>query len=71
MGERLRVSVALGYGPRSWRVENVIFIPKAGKEDFSIAKSFRLFRLTPLLIKTLENTIDGHLTSYSYKVSPA
>jgi len=35
-----RASLALGYIPIAWRIARVAFIPKPGKIDHTVAKSF-------------------------------
>ena len=52
-----KVSVSLGYVPRSWRKTNVIFIPKPGKDDYSKAKSFRPISLSSYVFKVIERVI--------------
>jgi hypothetical protein len=33
--------LAFGYIPKPWRKENVIFIPKPGRDSYEMTKSFR------------------------------
>ena len=46
--------LSLGYTPLIMRTSKVIMIPKAGKEDYSVPKSYRPISLTPFLFKLLE-----------------
>jgi hypothetical protein len=56
----LRVSLALGYIPMSWRHIRVVFIPKPGKPS-SQAKSLRPINLMSFILKTLEKLLDRHI----------
>ena len=53
-----RASLRLKYIPKSWRKVKVIFIPKPGKLDYSLAGSFRPIILTSFMLKALEKLID-------------
>lgn len=48
-----RASLAFGHIPEQWTNVKVIFIPKAGKKDYSQPKSFRPISLTSFLLKTM------------------
>jgi len=52
-----QASISLAYVPQKWRQARVIFIPKAGKDDYTEAKSFRPITLTSFVLKTLEKLI--------------
>ena len=52
--------VSASYTPTHWRQSKVIFIPKSGKSDYSIAKAYRPISLTPFLFKTLERLCFWH-----------
>src|ERR1700712_4390514 len=56
-----KASIVLGYIPTKWREIRVIFIPKAGKNDYSTAKSFRPISLTSFVLKTLERLVERHI----------
>lgn len=45
--EVFRASFALEYAPKAWRSAEVVFIPKAGRSDYTItgAKSFRTIKV--------------------------
>ncbi|XP_023311477.1 uncharacterized protein LOC111692027 [Anoplophora glabripennis] len=45
----------------AWRSAKVVFIPKAGKEDYTAAKSFRPISLISFLFKTMERIVDRYL----------
>ena len=45
--------ISLNYTPSVLRTSKVIMIPKPGKEDYTIAKSYRPISLTPFLFKLL------------------
>ena len=53
-------TVSASYTPTIWRQSKVIFIPKGGKTDYSIAKAYRPISLTPFLFKTLERLCFWH-----------
>ena len=52
-----RASMALGYVPRIWRKANMVFIPKAGKDSYKQAKSYRPISLTSFILKGLESCL--------------
>ena len=45
------------YTPKLWRQTKVIFIPKPGKDDYTLPKSFRPISLSNYLLKTLERLV--------------
>ena len=47
----------LAYTPESMRRSKVIFIPKAGKPDYTVPKAFRPISLTSVLFKVLERVV--------------
>ena len=49
-----RVSIALGYTPKSWCKSKVVFIPKQGKDCYDNPKSMRPISLTDFMFKALE-----------------
>jgi ribonuclease HI len=53
--------MALEYVPTSWRKSKAIFIPKTGKEDYSLPRSWRPISLMSFTFKTLERLILWHL----------
>lgn len=56
-----RASYAWGHLPEQWNRVKVIFIPKAGKKDYALAKSFRPISLSSFLLKTLEKVLDKYI----------
>jgi hypothetical protein len=50
-----------GYTPLIWRSARVVYIPKIGKTDYALAKSYRPISLTPFLFKGLERLVHWHL----------
>ncbi len=66
----MRDSLALSYIPSPWRIARVIFIPKVGRKDYSLAKSFRPISLTSFMLKGMEKIIDNHIRSKALKVAP-
>ena len=55
------VSLTLGYVPKRWRGAKAVLIPKAGKNDYSLPRSFRPISLTSFLFKGMERVIGWHL----------
>ena len=45
------------YTPKAWRKTKVIFIPKPGKKDYTLPKSFRPISLSNYFLKTLERLV--------------
>lgn len=65
-----RACIAYEFVPSSWRQTKVIFLPKAGKENYYEAKSFRPISLTSFLLKTLEKLIDKYIRENVLKERP-
>jgi hypothetical protein len=63
-------SITSGYTPNLWRQSKVIFIPKSGKDDYALAKSFRPISLTPFLFKVLERLCQWRITETALKSRP-
>lgn len=53
--------LAHGYIPRLWREVKVVFVPKPGKDDYALAKSFRPISLTSFLLKGLERMVEKRI----------
>jgi hypothetical protein len=51
----------LGFTPPCWCYSEVIFIPKPGKDDYSVAKAFRPITLSIFLVKGLERVAGWQL----------
>ena len=49
-----KASIALSFTPTLWKQTKVVFIPKIGKDDYSVPKAFRPISLSNYLLKTLE-----------------
>ena len=50
-----------GYAPKVWRAMRVIFLPKAGKEDYGKAKSYRPITLSNFLLKGRERIMQWYI----------
>ncbi|XP_029053881.2 uncharacterized protein LOC114881305 [Osmia bicornis bicornis] len=59
--------LAKGYVPKAWRYSNVVFIPKPGKNNYDLAKSYRPISLTYFLLKTLERLVDRYIRDEASK----
>lgn len=66
----MRNSLALSYIPKMWTRSRVVFIPKIGRRDYSLAKSFRPISLTSFMLKTMEKVVDNEIRSNALKGSP-
>ena len=53
--------VRTGYTPIVWRQMEVIFLPKAGKDDYGVAKAYRPITLSNFLLKGLERIIQWYI----------
>ena len=60
-------SITLAYTPRAWRASRTVFIPKPGKTDFTIPKSFRPISLTSFCFKTLERLVLWHMEQTTFR----
>ena len=49
-----KASIALHFTPTKWKTSKVVCIPKVGKEDYALAKSYRPISLMNYLLKGLE-----------------
>lgn len=65
-----RWSYTLGHIPEPWRGVKVVFIPKAGKREADLPKSYRPISLTSFLLKTMEKVIDFHIRNEILKRKP-
>lgn len=65
-----RASYAWGHVPEQWNKVKILFIPKAGKKDYALAKSFRPISLSSFLLKTLEKVIDRYIRESSLINTP-
>ena len=53
--------VHFNYTPIKWKDTKVIFIPKPGKDDYTIPKSFRPISLSNYFLKALERLVCWHM----------
>lgn len=65
-----RASLALAYIPTPWRLVRVSFIPKVGKDDYSLAKSFRPISMMSFVLKCLERLVELHIRTRSLSEHP-
>ena len=70
MTAMFKASYLLGYMPNKWRKATVIFIPKPGKKDYSLVRSFRPITLSNFIVKAMERIILWHLTETTLKDNP-
>ncbi|RYE25309.1 MAG: hypothetical protein EOP45_04900 [Sphingobacteriaceae bacterium] len=56
-----RASIRLHHVPTEWGEVKVTFIPKPGKEDYTIPKAFRPISLTSFMLKGLERVVERHV----------
>ena len=56
-----KLSLRTGKLPKQWLKVKTVFIPKPGKTDYTIAKSFRPISLMSFMLKTLERLIYWYL----------
>lgn len=54
-------ALVIGYTLKSWQGVGVVFIPKPGKSDYTMPKSFRPISLTSFLVKCLERLVERHV----------
>ena len=62
-----KLSIRRRYIPKQWRKMNVVFIPKPGKDDYSLPKSYRPITLSCFIFKGLERVILWYLRDYVIK----
>ena len=65
-----RASIALRYLPKSWRMVRVVFIPKPGRTDYTLGKSYRPISLTSFLLKSIERLCDRHIRDTVLTTNP-
>ncbi len=56
-----KLSICTGHVPRLWRVMKVVFLPKAGKADYAVAKAYRPITLSNFILKGLERIIHWYI----------
>jgi ribonuclease HI len=71
IGKRLqtlfRESLKFSYIPKVWRSTQVVFIPKAGRPSYDIAKAYRPISLMSFILKTLEKLLDKNIRIHDIK----
>ncbi len=60
-----RLTIASGRLPTWWKRMKVVFLPKAGKEDYAVAKSYRPITLSNFVLKGLERIIQWFILEYT------
>ena len=68
--ELFNASIALGYVPWEWRKVNVLFMPKAGKDDYTNRRSFRPISLMSVIFKTMERLVLWRLEETTLQHAP-
>ena len=56
-----RCCIRTGITPKVWRTMNIIFIPKPGKSDYGMPKSYRPITLSNFFLKTLERLVQWYV----------
>ena len=56
-----KMAVGCRYTPKVWRQMRVVFIPKEGKADYGVAKSYRPITLSNFLLKGLERLVQWYI----------
>ena len=62
--------IRLNYTPSNLRTSKVIMLPKQGKEDYTLPKSYRPISLTPFLFKLLERVNAWDIMETALKRNP-
>ncbi len=65
MATLYRLTIASGKLPTWWKKMKVVFLPKAGKEDYAVAKSYRPITLSNFVLKGLERIIQWFILEYT------
>ena len=63
----IRECLLTGHVPDAWKKAHVTFIPKIGKDNYDLPKSYRPISLTSFMLKTTEKVIEAHLRDGGYK----
>ena len=56
--------------PNAWRKVKVIFIPKPGRQDYTLAKTYRQINLTSFLLKTLKKLSEKEIRETALSKQP-
>jgi hypothetical protein len=62
--------IQLKYTPRLWRNNNIVFLPKPGKSDYTNRRSFRPISLMPFFFKVLERLTQWHMAAHAAAFHP-
>ena len=62
-----KLSIATGCVPVTWRTMKVVFLPKAGKTDYTIAKAYRPITLSNFILKGIERLIQWYISEFIIK----
>lgn len=54
-------ALSLCHTPATWKSSKIVFIPKPGRNDYHLPKSFRPISLSSVYLKTLEKLVDRHI----------
>ena len=63
-------SMTVSYVPRLWRTSKTIFIPKTGKGDYTLPRSYRPITLTSFYFKCMERLVLWKLDTGLFKRYP-
>ena len=64
----LRAHIRLGYHPAKWKVARGVTIPKPGRDDYSLAKSYRCISLLDCLGKMVEKVAAMLVSAHCERV---
>ena len=64
----LRAHIRLGYHPARWKVARGVTIPKPGKDDYGLAKSYRCISLLNCLGKMVEKVAAMLVSAHCERV---
>jgi hypothetical protein len=53
--------LSIGYVLAIWRWVEIVFIPKPGRNSYSVSRDYRLISLPSFLLKTMERLEDRYL----------
>ncbi len=59
-----KMSITSGRVPEAWKQMKVTFIPKVGKDDYSVAKAYRPITLSNFLLKGLERIVQWYILEH-------
>ena len=59
-----KASIALHFTPTKWKSPKVVYIPKIGKDDYALAKSYRPISLMNYLLKGCRHSVRRQPPTY-------